>query len=186
MDIWAAPPDGGSPARWRSDVVLGAGVVVGSVLLAAPAGLLWSAVAPRVTVTFSPTGPDLPDVQSTKAFIGADGSFLVVALLVGALCGAVAWWLARRGGPWTVAGLVVGGLLAGLIAARVGLMPRTDAIFAALDRSPGRTSGSVELFLGRRMRDGLHMRAPWTLVGWPVGALLAFLVGAFRRPEDLD
>jgi hypothetical protein len=143
-------------------------------------------VAPRITVEFSRTGPQVPDLQSSKAFIGADGTFLLVAFLAGVLCGALAWWFARRGGPWTVGGLVVGGLQAGVVASRVGLMPGTDEVFAALSDSAHRTSGSVELFLGRRLEDGLHMRAPWTIVGWPVGALLAFLVGAFRRPEDVD
>jgi hypothetical protein len=190
VDMWAAPPElpseAAGPARWKTDLPLSVGVVVGCVLLGAPAGLLWSAVAPRITVEFSRTGPQVPDLQSSKAFIGADGSFLVIALLVGALCGALAWWFARRGGPWTVGGLVVGGLLAGVVATRVGLMPGTDEVLAALRDSSRRTSGSVELFLGRRMDDGLHVRAPWTIVGWPVGALIAFLVGAFRRPEDLD
>jgi len=195
VDVWAAPPElpAAFPAsaapeargRWRQDLPVGLGVVLGSVLLGAPVGLLWSAVAPRLTVELTADGPMAADLESTKAFIGADGTFLVIAVLVGAVCGALAWLLARRGGPWTVAGLVVGGLLAASIATQVGLMPGSDAAIAALS-DPAKRSGSIELFLGRRQDDGLHMRAMWAVVGWPVGALLAFLVGAFRHPEDLD
>lgn len=191
MDVWAAPPElpgaatAHRPGRWRSDLPLGLGVVVGSVLLGAPVGLLWSAIAPRLSVELTAQGPVVADLESSKAFIGADGSFLLLGLLVGALCGALGWLFARRGGPWTVAGLVVGGLLAAYVAAEVGLMPGSDAAIAALT-DPAHSSGTVELFLGRRQEDGLHMRSVWAVVGWPVGALLAFLVGAFRHPEDLD
>jgi len=192
VDVWAAPPElpaGGErpPAgRWRSDLPLAVGVVVGCLLLGAPTGLLWSVVAPRLTVRLTPEGPQAPDLESTKAFIGADGAFLVVVLLVGAVSGALAWWLARRGGPWTVGALVVGGVLGALVARQVGLMPGSEQAVAALS-DPAKHVGTIELFLGRRLEDGtLHMRAPWAAVGWPVGALLAFLVGAFRRPEELD
>ncbi|MCW2544683.1 MAG: hypothetical protein JWM40_2235, partial [Frankiales bacterium] len=102
-------------------------VVAGFVLLGAPAGLLWSAVAPRVDVTVSAKGLDAGDIESSKAFIGADGSYVVVMLLMGILCGFLAWRLFARSGPVTVLAIVVGGTLAALIAASVGLMPGADA-----------------------------------------------------------
>jgi hypothetical protein len=172
-------------SRWRDDLPAAAAVTVGSVLLGAPFGLLWSALAPRVRVGFSAEGPVAPDLESTKAFIGADGSYLLVMVAAGLVCGALAWWLARRSGPWTVAGLAVGGFLAALVAARVGVLPGAhDALVALRHGKAGHPS--IDLYLGRLHGDQPHLRATWAAVGWPVGALLAFLVGSLLRPGDLD
>ena len=188
-DSWALPADvvpAARPSRLREDLTAFVGIVLASVFLGAPAGLLWAAVAPRVRVTFTPDGPTVANVESTKAFVGADGSYLLVMVGLGVLCGVLAWFLARRSGPWTVVGLVLGGVLAALIAARVGLQPGSHEALQAL-QAKDRTSGSVELFLGRRgAHDSLSLRAPWAAVGWPVAALVAFLVPAFQRPEELD
>lgn len=196
MDVWAPPVASRGTAdtvlppeaagRWRTDLPGAAVVVVATVLLGAPAGLLWSAVAPRVSVVFTKDGPQVTDLESTKAFVGADGTFLVVVLLMGLLCGVLAWLFARGFGPWTVGALAVGGLLAALVASRVGLMPGADAAIAALSDPAHHTSGTIDLFLGRHEEDGLHVRAPWAAVGWPVGALFAYLIGAFRWPHELD
>ena len=175
-----------APARWRKDVPRALAVVVTSVLLGAPAGLLWSAVAPRLRVTVTDQGIDAPDLEGSKAFIGADGSYLLVMLGVGVLCGVLAWLFARKAGPWTVLGLAVGGYLAALVAARVGLQPESQRAIQAL--SPGSSfRGTVDFYLGARSHGGdLHLRAPMAAVGWPVGALLAFLVPAGYRPHELD
>jgi hypothetical protein len=191
--LWAPPqplpqplPAVAGPSRWRQDLGTAAAVVVTCVLLGAPAGLVWSAVAPRLRVTVSDKGFDVPDLESSKALVGADGSYLVVMLLAGVLCGVLAWLFARRSGPWTVAALVVGGVLAALIAAAVGLRPGAAHAIAAT-REGSAFRGQVDLYLGRLTRpDTLRLRAPWAAVAWPVGALVAFLVPAFQRPEELD
>jgi hypothetical protein len=170
---------------WQEDVVPALGVAVGCVLLGAPVGLLWSALAPRLRISFDQGGPVAPGIESTKAFIGADGSYLLLVLAAGVLCGALAWVFARRSGPWTVVALAVGGVLAALVAARVGVVPGShDAIVALRQGKAGHPP--VDLYLGRLHGDSPHLRAGWAAVGWPVGALAAFLVGALRRPEDLD
>lgn len=180
-----APPLPTPPTAWRTDLVTALTVTAGSVLLGAPAGLLWSAIAPRIRVSFKADGPAAQDLESTKAFIGADGSYLLVMLAAGLLCGALGWWFARRTGPWTVVALAAGGLLAALVAARVGVVPGShEAIVALRQAKPGHPP--VDLYLGRLKGDMPHLRAGWAAVAWPVGALLAFLVGALRRPEDLD
>jgi hypothetical protein len=176
--------------RWRADLPRAVVVILGSVLLGAPAGLLWSKVAPRLTVTFQKDGPTAPDLESTKAFIGADGSYVLVMLGVGLLCGALAWFVARRSGPWTVAALAVGGVLGGLVAARVGLMSGSHGVLAAL-RQGSVGHPPVDLYLGGPLPDQLkgevpHLRAPWAAVAWPVGAMIAFLFAAAWRPEELD
>jgi hypothetical protein len=160
------------------------------VLLGAPAGLLWSKVAPHLTLTFAQQGvPGATDLESTKAFIGADGSYAVVMLCFGLVTGALAWFLARRGGPWTVVAMTVGGLLAAVVAARVGVVPGAHEAVEALRR--GTVGSSVDLYLGgplpAKIGDGVpHLRAPWAAVAWPVGALLSFLLASAFRPHELD
>jgi hypothetical protein len=178
---------GTTEQRWRSDVPPALAVLVGSVLLGAPAGLLWSHVAPRLRVTFGADGPAAADLEGSKAFIGADGSYLLVMLGVGALCGVLAWFFARRSGPWTVGALAVGGLLAALVAARVGVVPGSHEAVEAL-RQGKVGHPPIDLYLGKLEPKATvpHLRATWAGLAWPVGALCAFLVGALRRPEDLD
>ena len=190
-DPWRPPFDAATvtprvPGRWREDARVFLVTVVVMVLLGAPAGLVWSAVAPHYTVRVTDTGAQLDNLESTKAFIGADGSYAVVVLLFGIACGLLAWRFGRRGGPWVVAGLVVGGVLAALVAAEVGVRPGAPHAFAALDAPDYR--GSFDLYLGKRQGDARDsaLRAPWAAVLWPVGALTAFLVPAYRRPEELD
>lgn len=180
--------------RLLDDLGVLSAVVAVVVLLGAPAGLLWSAVAPRLTVTVTAEGADAPDLLTSKAFIGADVTFLLIALGMGVLCGLLAWRFARRSGPFTVVGLVLGGLLAALVAAEVGVRPNAEETLRALNGEGG-FRGQVDLYLGRldkpdakRGQNGADLmpRAPWTAVGWPVGASLAFLAMAARRPEELD
>jgi MFS family permease len=192
-DVWAPPrttqtagwetavPARG-PSRLKQDVVRFVAVVAGMVLLGAPVGLLWSAVAPHYTVVFQGGEATYPFIESSKAFIGVEGSFVAVTLVVGALCGALAWRFGRGSGPWTVVALAVGGVLAALVASHVGLLPGRQEAFDALARK----QGSVQLFLGARAGNDTHLRAPWAVVVWPVAALVAFLVPAFVRPEELD
>lgn len=161
--------------RWQRDLRTAGLLVAVCILLGAPVGLLWSTIAPRLQVQLGPDGPAAQGLEG-KAFIGADGSFLLVVLAAGVLTGVLAWLLARRAGPWTVLGLLVGGLLAAKVAAVVGVRPGKAHVQALLHDPMAH--GSVQLFL--------KLRAPWVLVGWPVGALAAFLVPALRQPEELD
>jgi hypothetical protein len=182
-----------SRTRLVQDLQTAVIVVVGSVLLGAPAGLLWSHIAPRVVVRMTAQGPEIPDIETNKGFVGADGSYFLVMLAMGVLCGLVAWWLFRRSGPITVLSLVVGGIVAALIAAEVGLLPGSQAAVCAVSEGSS-FRGTVELYLGRLTQlpgscqhgFDLSLRSPWALVGWPVGALVAFLAAATIRPGGMD
>lgn len=174
-----------SRTRLLEDLQAGVLLILGSVLLAAPAGLLWSAVAPRAVVTVTAQGPEIADIESNKAFVGADGSYFLVMLGFGLVCGVVGWWLFRRSGPFTVVALVIGGSAAALIASAVGLMPgANEAIDAVSEGSAFR--GNVDLYLGRLQENQLALRGAWAFVGWPVGACLAFLVAGTVRPDGMD
>jgi hypothetical protein len=102
-----------------ADLIAGAATAVGVVLLAAPTGLVWAALSPRVLDVMTSAGA-VPVDPETKGFAAADGYFVVVSLVVGVLCGLFAYVLARRWAPGVVVGLGTGGVLAALIAARIG------------------------------------------------------------------
>lgn len=192
-DVWAAPapttttlPAQPGPRRWWGDARVFGWTVAVTVLLGAPVGLLWSAIAPRYTVRVTDNGLEYDNLESTKAFVGADGTYVVVMLVAGVLCGLLAWRLIRRSGPWAVAALVVGGILAALVAGEVGLRPGAPKAIAALQEGSS-YRGEIDLFLGQRGSDGeLSLRADWAFVFWPLGSLVAFLVPAYRRPEEVD
>ena len=141
-------------------------------LVAAPVGLLWAAVAPRVDVVVSGDRVDLAESGST-AFIAGDGFFLLAVALAGVVSGLVAWRLARQPGPGVVLGLALGGLAAAYVAMVVGQQVGSDAVQAAID---GGLQGALEI--------NLRLRAREALVGWPVGALVAFVGASLvrRRP----
>jgi hypothetical protein len=193
LDVWAspqaqdtsgwqqaAPPAG--PSRLREDLTRFVAVLLGTVLLGAPVGLLWSVVAPHFTLVFRNGEASYPFIESSKAFVGADGSFVAVTLGAGVVTGLLGWFLARRSGPWTVAALALGGALAALVAMRVGLLPGRQDAFDAIARK----QGSVDLFLGAREGNDTHLRAQWSAVMWPVASLAVFLVAALMRPQDVD
>ncbi len=193
--VWAAPtgpvdvmPDRPTwRARLREDALAFGSIVALTVLLGAPAGLLWSAIAPRYTVVRKDGELTLPNIESTKAFIGADGTYVVIVVVLGVLCGVLGWRFARRHGPATVLGLTIGGLLAALVAAAVGLRPgASEAVQALRDTTKG--SGTFDLFLGARDQTTgeFSLRAAWAPVLWPVASLIAFLTPAWRSGDELD
>jgi hypothetical protein len=110
------------------DTVAGLGrqvriAVVTAVILAvlgALAGLLWAAISPHVKYVSIGGRALLVDPES-PAVIGTDGRFALITAGLGLVCGVVAYLLGGRGNDLAlVAGLVVGGVVAALIAWRVG------------------------------------------------------------------
>ena len=151
------------------EVRAGLVAAVVTLLVAAPVGLLWAALAPRVDVVVSGTRVDLAD-SGSSAFIAADGSFLLAVALAGVVGGLLSWRLTRRPGPGVVLGLALGGLAAAYVAMVVGQQVGYDAVQTAVD---GGVQGALEL--------NLRLRAREALVGWPVGALVAFVLAALLR-----
>ena len=168
---FAAPYALPTAARPSPQQDVGAGVLaaVGTVLLGAPLGLLWSAVAPRTDVVVNGQDVQLLEPGST-AFIAADGAFLLVVALAGVLAGVLGWWLGRAHGPAVVVGLTVGGLLAAYVAMVVGEQVGRAELEAAVRSAQ---EGAIELTL--------RLRAQEALVGWPVGAMLGYLGASLLR-----
>lgn len=173
---WGAPPAQVLPPRERlrvADVWAAVTTTAVVVLFGAPVGILWGAISPRVEVRKVADGVDLL-MPETKAFIGGDGSFLVLTVLVGAALGVAAAVLGRRHGPGVAVGLAVGSLLAAYVAAKVGHRIGYDEYVNLRDAAAVNTRGHYFL----------KLRAEGVLFGWPVAACLALLtLTAARRPD---
>jgi hypothetical protein len=145
-----------------------------TVLLGAPVGLLWSAVAPHSHVSVEAGGAFIADAES-EVFIAGDGWFLGLTLLVGVATGVLAWLVARRSGPVVVIGLAVGGLLAAYVASKVGIRIGQDALEKAVHSGrPGTYVSNI----------ALQMKAAF--IAWPLGAVAAFGGLVATRMDELD
>jgi hypothetical protein len=158
-------PPASSPPSFGSEGFVAIVTVVGVVLLGAPLGLLWAAVAPPVEVVVAAGGATMLADPTNDGFIAVDGFFLGLAVLAGALCGAVAWRVGRRHGLGVVVGLVIGGLLAAEVARLTGELVDEGQARAVVEA--GR-EGVVEL--------SVQLRAESARTGWPVAALAAHMV----------
>jgi hypothetical protein len=152
-----------------ADGVAGLVTVVVTVLVGAPVGLLWAALAPRVDVVVAGADVQLVDPGSS-GFIAGDAAFLAAALVAGLVAGIVAWRLGREHGPAVVVGLAVGGLIASYVAMQVGQQVGLDEVRSAVE---GGQQGRLEL--------SLRLRAQEALVAWPVGGLLGYLGASLVR-----
>lgn len=176
-DPWAAPPSGsrlapGGPAsptaaERRAELAQGAATAA---LVAATGfllGLLWLWLAPRVPLVSDDTAVFLKNSEGEEA-IGADGTFVLLALAFGLLSAVAVFLLRRRGGISLVVGLAVGGLLGSLLAWRVGtwLGPTSDVVAHAKQAGKGVTFDAP-----------LELHAVGAAVlAWPIAAMLAHLV----------
>ena len=117
------------------------------------------------------------DTEGEQA-VGVDGTFTLLALGFGAVSAVVVFLLRRRGGVPLVVGLTVGGLLASLLAWRVGvwLGPSQDVIAHAKAVGKGVTFSAP-----------LELSAKGALLVWSVAALVVHLgVTALFGPRDPD
>ncbi|WP_129839261.1 ABC transporter permease [Streptomyces sp. RFCAC02] len=185
-DPWAPPPpaggpdaaDGGGarPRRWVREVLGDLLVAVcAAVVTGVALGLLWLWLAPRIPLVSDGEAVLLADAEGQQA-IGADGTFLLWGLGLGALTGVVVFLLRRRGGAGVVLALAIGTFLGSLLAWRLGMwLGPTDDI-------------------GRHARDvgqdvvfdaPLRLGAKGVLLGLPFGAVAVhMLCAAVWGPRD--
>ena len=158
----------------RGDALAGLLVAVGCVLLGAPVGLLWEAVAPHVVVRVS--GSSVSLVSDSGVFLDGDLAFLVTVTLAGLVTGLLGWAAGRRWGPGVVVGLVVGGLAAAWVASKTGELVDEGSAREAV--RAGR-SGQLEL--------SVRLRATEAVLGWPIGALAGFALPYWvRSPAESE
>ena len=132
------PPYYGQPQTWGTPQMMPAGVpqgdpvVVGAeirggvvtglvlILLGAPLGLLWQALAPRPDYASIAVGSE----AAFKAFFTSDLVLVAIMAVVGVLAGVAVRRPVRSASVGIPVGLVVGGLVSTYIAARTGVMAR--------------------------------------------------------------
>lgn len=159
----------------REAAVVTVAVALGGVLL----GLLWWWLAPHVPLVGDVVDKSwvvyLSDSEGEQA-IGVDGTFTLLALAFGLVSALAVFLWRRRGGVPLVVALGVGGLLASLLAWRIGvwLGPEQDVIAHARQVGKGVTF-SAPLKLG----------AKGALLTWPLAALVVHLgLTALFGPRD--
>jgi hypothetical protein len=138
-------------------------------------GLLWLWLAPRVPLFSDGKAVFLKDPEGEEA-IGADGTFVLLALAFGAVTGLLAFARDRGGGVGRVIGMTVGAVAGSVLAWRLGvwLGPTTDVVAAAKAVGAGKTF------------DGpLKLQAPGALLAWPFAAIFVYVVllGLFGRRD---
>ncbi|MBP5940229.1 DUF2567 domain-containing protein [Streptomyces acidiscabies] len=184
---WPPPPPEGygevvgvkDRAELLADLRDGALVAVGVTVLGVVLGLLWLWLAPRVPLVGDQSDGSwvvyLKDSEGEQA-IGVDGTFTLLALACGALSAVGVFLWRRRGGIPLVVGLTVGGVLASVVAWKLGtwLGPSSDVIAHAKSAGKGVTF-SAPLKLG----------AEGALMVWSIGGLLVHLgLTALFGPRD--
>ncbi|GAA0622534.1 DUF2567 domain-containing protein [Streptomyces crystallinus] len=155
----------------REAVVAAFAVAVTGVLL----GLLWVWLAPRVPLVSDDKAVFLKDTEGEEA-IGADGTFILLALAFGVVCAAVVFLLRKRGGIPLVVGLAAGALLGSWLAVTLGewLGPTDDVVAAA------RAAGKGVVF-----DAPLRLNAKGALLAWPLAAMGTHLaLTALFAPRD--
>ncbi|OEU88689.1 ABC transporter permease [Streptomyces abyssalis] len=140
-------------------------------------GLLWLWLAPRVPLVSVDDSVFLKDPEGEEA-IGADGTFVLLAVAFGVVTGLVAFLRSRGGGIGIVVGLAVGALLGSVLAWQLGvwLGPGSDLAASA------KAAGENKTFDGP-----LKLQAKGALVVWPFFALgthLALMAVFGRRDPE--
>lgn len=159
--------------RWPHDGVVALLTTVLMTIAGAVMGLVWSATAPKLSLPAVVAGSE----ATFKSQIAADGRFLLLGIVAGVLCAGVLIALGERG-PGAVIGLAVGGVLAALVANRIGVIAQHDATFSAL-RSLGISHSARVLDL-----VDFRVRAQGVLLAWPLAALVVHGLATMLHPSS--
>lgn len=169
------PPRAG-PVTW-AELVPAIGVLGVVAVLGLPLGALWSWLAPPeyVARTVGAPTPDgvLPFVGQSEHRFDDTATFLLLGLATGLLIGAALWLFRRRRGPLVLIAAVLGSVIGGLLAIRIGLWlvaadyPELASIGVPFPRAP-------------------VLESAWVVVGQPFGIAVAYsLATAWNGAEDL-
>lgn len=154
---------GGSPTITVDEVKRGFKVLVG-VLLASPVvGVVWWMVAPLPRMQMFGRSVVLVDPEG-EAAVAADGWFAVCAGSAGLVCAVVAFAMIRRARVGALLGLTVGGLIAAVVAWRVGVLLGPAPVH---EQAKGLAAGASF--------DGpLALSAKAVLFAWPLISVIVY------------
>ncbi|MEU1792374.1 DUF2567 domain-containing protein [Streptomyces sparsogenes] len=169
-------PDPSEPGpELRAELVQAALVAIGVAVSGVLLGLVWLWLAPRVPLVWIGDGIYPKDAEGEQA-MGADGVFTLWALAFGAVSAAVVFWFFRRGGIALVVGLAIGGVLASVIAWRLGVWLGPAADIKAHAKDVGR---NVTFYAP------LKLGAKGALLAWSFAAMAVHLgLTALFGPRD--
>ena len=136
------------------------------------AGFMWLWLAPRAMAVSDGKGKTGLLDPGTKAFAGADVTFLFITIGAGLLCGIVAAIIARHRGMAVSVALAAGGTVAALLAAWIG---RTMSGGPAKHWASHVANGNHRYFLELATRQ--------YVVAWPMAALAVTFVVALMTPD---
>ncbi|MFD3536156.1 DUF2567 domain-containing protein [Streptomyces sp. NPDC058664] len=169
------PGPAGDPIT-AAEVVQGVLVTLVSAVAGALLGVLWLNLAPRVLLISDGEGVYLRNSEGESA-IGADGTFVLLALAFGAVAGLVVFLLRRKGGVPLVLGLALGGVLGSLLAWGLGTYfgPTRNVVAHAKEVGPDVVfEAPLELNL-----------AAAAMLAWPLAAMVTHLaLTALFGPRD--
>jgi hypothetical protein len=158
---YAAPVDL-LPARVRSgDTSVALLTAIYVTLLGPVAGLVWAAVAPKLSIPALAAGSD----ATFHALIGADAWFLLVGGVAGAIAALVAVAVLGEPGPGAAIGLALGGLAAAFVADRIGFLSERGATTEALRAIGAHPTGALVSEIDFRIR------ALGVLTVWPIASM---------------
>lgn len=159
-------PPPGPPLDWRDELRDGALSALALAALGLVLGLLWFWLAPRVPLISDGSAVLLRNPEGEEA-IGAEGTFVLLSLGLGALAGAGVFFFRRQGGIGLVVGIALGAFLGALIAWRIGVWLGPTSDLAAHAREVGE---------GEPFDGPLQLDAKGTLCAYPFAALAVHLL----------
>lgn len=183
-DELPGPVPPAQPARVSLRVEVGVAALVVVVLAVAGVGVgfVWSTVSRHVPVVIGTDGPRVQAGGGDDVLFAAEGTFALIGIVTGLLCGIGIWYAARRWrGPLLLGAVAFGGLAGALVAWQVG-------------RNLGLAQYQELLRIaevGREFSRPVNVRAKGLLVIQPLVATAAYVVLAFwtsqpdlRQPDS--
>jgi hypothetical protein len=154
--------------------------LVGSALLGLAGGLAWSEIAPRAALQQVSAGTAQVVNAETRAFIGADGWFCVIAAVAGLLTGVIGYrvGIARRDGVTRVA--VTIGLIAGAVAGSYVMLWLGEQIGLGTYQHQLEKAAA-----GTTFNASLALSAKSALVFWPLLTSLVIVVAEVGRGREV-
>jgi hypothetical protein len=176
--VWQGPAEPSSAPRDRARGVVrrDAAVVLGTLLaLGVLGGVLWWLLTDPAEFTRLQEGGSMTEVELGQRF-SADGTYAVVALVLGLLAGTgLSWWRSRD--PLLTSGLLLGGAV--LAAAMMWLVGHL--------LGPGDTRAALQAAaVGTKVPEPLGVDVWTVFLAWPVAVLGGALVVLLGRGPGVD